>query len=457
VIAAEPIKTAYTAGYRGLLAFCEAIGETLEPHERRIARAHFGEAREVYGVLPRGNLKTSLAAKIGVHHLLTVPGAAVTIGAASRDQARICFERMRGFAQHPALEDDLIIRHLELRHEEETGHLRLLRVVPSDGPRVHGLSSSLYIGDEIWAWKGDDLLEAMLTGLVKNPEARFLGISTAAARLDSPLARARARALAGDVTRKGVVIDATAPGLRWLEWSLPEERELDDFEAVKQCNPARYITRRLLREQKERVGPLAWAQFHCCRWGVGEMSWLPPDAWSACAGETRFEEGERIWCAIDLGGSRSASALVYMNERLHVGSAIFSGDDGPDHLLYELLELAKRFKVVEIVFDPIRSVVLQRILEQHGLKLTVFQQTDTRMCPASAALYEAIVKGKITHPNDETLNRHVACAIAKPKPRGWRIDKAVESDNVDGVIAMAMCLEAATAPPPPRGRVVAVW
>ena len=47
--------------------------------------------REVYAVLPRGNLKTSLAAKIGLHHLLTVPNASVTIGAASKDQATDLF------------------------------------------------------------------------------------------------------------------------------------------------------------------------------------------------------------------------------------------------------------------------------------------------------------------------------------------------------------------------------
>ena len=173
------------------MAFSDVIGERLEPHERRIAREHFGPEREVYAILPRGNLKTTLAAKIGLHHLLVTPGGSVTLGAASRDQARICFERMRGFAQHPALEDQLVIRHLELRHEDEDGHLRLLRVIPSDGPRAHGLSSTPYIGDELWAWAGDELLEAMLTGLVKNPMACFLGISSSANRLDGPLGRTR--------------------------------------------------------------------------------------------------------------------------------------------------------------------------------------------------------------------------------------------------------------------------
>ena len=129
-------------GYKGLVAFCEAIDEPLLPHEQRIAKAFFGPAREIVAILPRGNLKTTLAAKIGLHRLLTVDNAAVTVGAASRDQARIAFERMKGFTLNPELDGLLKVRHLELRYDEDR---RLLRVVPSEGARVHGLSSSLYI------------------------------------------------------------------------------------------------------------------------------------------------------------------------------------------------------------------------------------------------------------------------------------------------------------------------
>jgi hypothetical protein len=39
----------------------------LLPHEQRIAKAYFGELREVVAILPRGNIKTTLAAKIGLH------------------------------------------------------------------------------------------------------------------------------------------------------------------------------------------------------------------------------------------------------------------------------------------------------------------------------------------------------------------------------------------------------
>jgi phage terminase large subunit-like protein len=449
-MAPSPVETAYNAGYKGLLAFAELIGEALEPHEKRIARAHFGEEREVYGILSRGNLKTTLAAKVGLHHLLTVEAAAVTLGAASRDQARICYERMRGFAQHPALEDDVVIRHLELRHEEESGQLRLLRVVPSDGPRVHGLSSTLYIGDEIWAWKGDDLLEAMLTGLVKNPEARFLGISTAAARLDTALGRTRARAMAGKVTRRGALIDATAPGLRWLEWSLPEDRELDDFRAIKACNPASYITKASLREQATRVTPAAFAQFHACRWGVGEGgAWLPDGAWSTCAGETHFEDGERIWCGIDVGGSQADTAVCWVNENLDVGVKIFSGDEGVLRAKDLIERLAERFTIAEVAYDPWRAKQIALELEARRVRCVEFPQTAARMHPASERLYRAIIEGRLTHLDDPALNRHVAAAVAKSSPRGWQLAKAPGGGNIDGAIALAMCVDRASEPPPP--------
>ena len=97
----------------------------------------------------------------------------------------------------------------------------LLRVVPCDGPRVHGLSSTLYIGDELWAWPDGALLEAMQTGLVKRRDSKLLAISTAAAQLDSPLGRLRTRALAQPTaTRAGAVVEATGD-LHWLEWSVP--------------------------------------------------------------------------------------------------------------------------------------------------------------------------------------------------------------------------------------------
>lgn len=195
--------------------------------------------------------------------------------------------------------------------------------MPSDGPRVHGLSSSLYIGDEVWAWPANgELLEAMQTGLIKRPDAKLLAIGTAAARLDSPLGRLRARALAQPTAkRKGAVVEAAAKDLRRQRAALPDA---------------------------------PFAQFHACRWGHNEGSWLPAGAWQACVGQPRFEDGEPIRVGVDVGGDRSASAVLWINEQVHVGCAIYHGDSGVLECPEQVRELAGQYGVREVVFDPWR-------------------------------------------------------------------------------------------------------
>jgi phage terminase large subunit-like protein len=283
-IAPERPETAIRPGYNGFLEFAELIGLPLEPYMRRIARAYFSRAREVAAVLPRGCWKTSLAAAIGLHHLISVEGASVVIGAASVQQARVCFERMEGYVRSAEL--DVTVRHLELRYEGPEG-IRRLRVVPSDGPRTHGLSCTLYIADELWAWsERADLLTAMQTGLIKRPDAKLLAITTSSGDLDSPLGRWRRRAMAlSDVHRAGPVVEAKSKDLHWLEWSLAEQHDASNLKAIKRVNPAPQIGIGDLRRQRESLSEAAFLQFHCCRWGIKESQWLPPGAWAACKGE----------------------------------------------------------------------------------------------------------------------------------------------------------------------------
>jgi phage terminase large subunit-like protein len=328
-IAPKRPETAIRPGLNGFLGFCALIGFETEPYMRRIARGYFGTAREISVVLPRGNDKTTVAALIALHHLLTVQGASIVVGASSVQQARIAFERMESFLQSQELDGMVTLRHLELRFKGPEG-MRKLRVVPSDGPRTHGLSCTLYVGDEVWAWaQRADLLTAFTTGLVKRPDSKLLMISTSASDLDSPLGRLRRRAMGmSNVHRAGPVVEAKSRDFHWLEWSLGEQHELDNLRAIKRCNPAPWIGVGDLRRQKESVSEAAFAQFHCCRWGIREAQWLPEGAWAACRGEVEFNSGERIHVGVDVGGSRRATGVVWLNSRLHVGCAVVEGEDG---------------------------------------------------------------------------------------------------------------------------------
>ena len=53
-----------------------------------------------------------------------------------------------------------------------------------------------------------------------------------------------------------------------------------------------------------------------------------------------------------------------------------------------------------------------------------------------------MIERRLTHPSHPDLNRHIAAAIARDTPRGWRLDKAHRA-AIDGVIALAMAVERA--------------
>jgi phage terminase large subunit-like protein len=164
--APERPETRIEPGYRGFLAFCRLVGFDIEPYQRGIARAAFGDARELVVVVPKGNFKTTMCSLLGLHHLLVTPDAEVRIGAGVRRQAEICLKRMKGFARHEAIRDRLTITHFELR-DELGGDLTVLA---GEGERLHGDSPSLLIGDEVWCWKeGAEMLEAMESALLKRP------------------------------------------------------------------------------------------------------------------------------------------------------------------------------------------------------------------------------------------------------------------------------------------------
>jgi phage terminase large subunit-like protein len=230
---------------------------------------------------------------------------------------------------------------------------------------------------------------------------------------------------------------------------VPDDVDLDDLDEVKKANPAPWITVQDLRRQRAAVPDTAFAQFHACRWGVGEGSWLPPGAWQACIGEPSFTAGEDVWIGVDVGGERSATAVVYVNQELHVGCGIYHGDSGVLEAVDHVRALAGAYNVRELVYDPWRFGQAAQELEREGLLVVAFPQHDARMIPASARLHAAVVEQRLTLPDDAELARHAADAVARHSRRGWRIDKPNARTNIDAVIALAMAVERAEHRPDP--------
>lgn len=386
--------------------FAEAVGLALEPFQREVLEAVFTGRRELLVMVPRGAGKTTLFAALALFGLLTTAEPAIYIGAASRDQASLLFDIARRMVgRHPEIERRVTVRHREM---------------------------------------------ALRTAMLKRPGSQMVTISTAGVGAESPLGRLRTRALAlPDVEREGALTRATGPSFGMLEWAVADDADLDDMAVVKAANPASWITEEGLREQREAVHPLAFARYHANQWTAVEHHWLPPGTWSSCAADYTIEPGEAVWMGVDIGGSRAASALVWLTEDLRVGSAIYQGDEAVLAVVEKVRALADEFDVREVWFDPWRFQAPALDLEQEGMVVVEFPQSQVRMVPASERLYAAVVEGRLKHSNDPELNAHVAGAIAAQTPRGWKLEKSARSAQIDGVVALAMAVEAAERRPAP--------
>jgi hypothetical protein len=449
--------TPYAPTYRGFLRFCRAVGYDLKPFQRRIARAHFGGEREVVAILPRGSAKSTLAAHLAMHHVLSRAEPGVYIGAASRDQARIIGAMVRALSRLPVLKPYVIWRTDALRWARDPKGPAVLQIVSASGDKAHGWPQpTLMIADEIWAWQDREptLLGAMMTAMLKVPSCRFLGISTAASSMESPLGRLRKRALGSPhVERAGALLQCSGDGLRWLEWSVEDGLDVEDLRLVAAANPLRTVAE--LREQRPRVSELEWQQFHCCRWGVLSARWLPPGAWQECCNIYTVEPDEPLTLGVDVGGSRSATAVVgCVADAEGVRVAVCEVWQGSDAVLKAsayIRELVSGGRSIrEVVYDPMRFDSEARRLEADlGLTVVEWPQSETRMTRCSENLHRLVIEQRLRHPGVAELDRHVANAIAKPTPRGWRLVKASDQAQVDAVIALAMSAERVEQAPAP--------
>ncbi len=140
---------------------------------------------------------------------------------------------------------------------------------------------------------------------------------------------------------------------------------------------------------------------------------------------------------------------MWVNENLHVRVETWSGDDAVLEVAAFVSELAEKFTIVEAVFDPWRAGQMAQEWEQRGIPAVAFPQSDSRMIPASERLYDAIVHGRLVHPDDPELNAHVHAAVAKHSRRGWRLEKPDRSSKIDAVVALAMAVERQAFKPEP--------
>lgn len=115
-------------------------------------------------------------------------------------------------------------------------------------------------------------------------------------------------------------------------------------------------------------------------------------------------------------------------------------------------ECYRTLNIVAGGYDPHAISWVAEDLENEGLALYEWPQTDQHMCPATQALYEAIIDRRLAHDGDPALARHIKASKVKTTPRGGqRLVKSEKGRKIDGAISLAIAIgvmEKRPEPPP---------
>ncbi len=423
----------------------------LEPFQRTMLGDLFRGARETLILLPKKNAKSTSMAALAIYHLLSTPDAECIIVAASREQAEIILRQARGFVRRSAdLTERLSLKQREITYPALDSRIQ---VRSSDSDTVDGWLGTLGFIDELHRHKTPDLYGIIRDGLGARG-GQMCTTSTAGADQNSVLWKMRQAAINLGSERDGAYTRAGNKSFVLHEWSLPADADLDDIDLVKTANPLSSMTAERLRERHDSPSmvPWQWARFAANVWTQGEEAWLPIGVWdrSHVAGE--IPAFAPVWLGIDLGLKHDTAAVVAICEAddgfRAEAKIITPPTDGTSLDIGDVeavvRDFADRYDVQSAAYDPWRMERSAQLLGDEGLLMVEHPMTNVRMAPASEALYEAIMRGKIVHDGDLEFASHVNAGVPTETERGWRLTKRKAKDKIDALIALLMAYDLAT-------------
>lgn len=411
-----------------------------------------GRERRAYLLgLPRKNTKSQTAAALAVSHLAWDPfnlSPEVYSAAGDRQQAKI----VHGEAKRMILADPWLSSIMRVYRDaiENTKTGGVYRALSADAALQQGLGPAFVVFDEVHVLKNNDLIEALTLGSAMRKSPLFVYITTAGFRMESPLGRLYEY---GRLVESGEIDDPTF-GFTWYG---PKDNEVagrdydpGDPDVWKRYNPAWDLMPDPLTEfgAAFRRGPLnAFIRYRLNGWTATESSWLPMGAWASCAiSEDPLQPGDTLILGFDGSFKGDATAIVGIRTSdwklflLGFWERPANDDDWHVPVLevkQRILELCSSFDVLEIAADPWFFQETMANLKEMGLPVVDFPTNGTRMFPATAAFYQAVINQHVAHDGDPRLSRHIANCVLKEDERGARVTKESKGSkrHIDAAVA----------------------
>lgn len=470
----------------------------LHPFQEAIIRRIYGPsdedgnrlARTVCLWIPRGNAKTTLAAGLGLVHLVgpeSEPGGQVVMAAADRENAGIAFRAAHKFVeQNRTLAS--IVRPIESRKTLECPRSSsTLKAISSEAYSKHGLNVSYFLADEVHAWPPSEARKLFVTvndSMVKRRNPLAVIISTAGEGTGT---------LASDLwlySHKVASGEVEDPGFVPIILAAPADADWQDEAVWRMANPAinaGFLHVNELRSKARRIKHFpsevaAFKRFHLNIWTEGVATpWMPLRVYDAA--ETRTPDdvllGQPCWVGVDLSSVRDLTAVVavfavagdgrgrcydvlarfFLPEKgierkaeedaadytrwADEGWLTLTPGDVVDHdaVADAIMDMAERYSVQEVALDRWNSTAMQTRLQSAGFTVNLFGQGFASMAAPIKELERALACGQFRHGGNPVLRMCFGNAVAETDAaENIKLTKAKARGRIDGAVASAMAV-----------------
>jgi len=384
----------------------------------------------------RKNGKTGDVAPIAVYGTFAEgDGAEVYSCAADRDQARLVFTAARRTVE---MDPELMARAKLYRDAiADTLTGSVYRALSSEAYTKEGLSPTLVIADELHAWPNRELYDVMALAMGARVDPLMLIVTTAGVRTDSTGQDSIAYKLYQHGLRVATgEVDDPSFFMAWWEPDAADAR-IDDPKVWAQANPGLGdildIADIRAAAQPGRTPEAEFRIKRLSQWVNAAHAALPSGQFEARVAKPPrvVASDEPVILFFDGSFNHDCTALlaatVEATPHLFVVECWERPLDNPQWRVpigdvdRVVRETCRDRRVVELPCDPFRWAQLMEQWAADGLPVLEYATSSpSRMVPAWAKFYDAVIGGGMTHDGDPRLVRHVANMTLKTDRLGPR-------------------------------------
>jgi phage terminase large subunit-like protein len=467
---------------------------SLEPWQVFILTTVFGwvtpdgkrRFRRSYIEVPRGNAKSTLSSAVALYMLAAdhEGGAEVYSLATTRDQARIVF----GDAQTMARRSPGFRTRFSVNVGAHNMHVLAsgskFEALSAEGSTLDGLNIHFGCVDELHAHKTRTVYDVVETGTGKRDNSLLWVITTAGSNRAGICYEVRTFV---SKLLDGVFEDDTQFG---IIYGLDDGDDWTSENALIKANPNWGISVR-----PEILGPLQakamqlpsavnnFKTKHLNEWVNADTAWMDMRAWDACADTSLDIDnfiGQPCWIGLDLASKTDIAALILVfahpeiadayvtfgkyylpEDTVHgAGNSQYSGWMRTGRLTVtpgnvidfswieaDLLDMASRFAIQAVAFDPFQATQLSTRMLAEGLPMIEVRPTVLNFSEPMKILEALVLQRKLAHDSDPVLTWMASNVVAHLDVKDNIYPRKERPENkIDGIVALIMALSRAIKP-----------